>query len=475
MKRYEQLAGDIAESIANGTLPPGARLPSVRQTSDSRGVSPSTVFQAYYLLEGRGLIQARPRSGYYVAAATATVPEPESSRPSGEQQDVEVSELVFQLLEHMRDRDLVPLGSAFPDPSLFPLDRLAMAQSKAMRHLDPWRTVEHLSPGNPELRRQITLRYLATAFAIDANELVITNGAMEALNLSLEVVTKPGDLVAVESPTFYGALQALERLNLRAIEVPTHPRTGVDVSALAAILERHPVKACWFMPNFQNPLGSLMPDEAKQALVRLLSKRQIPLIEDDVYGDLYFGTHKPRPAKAWDTEGLVLHCSSFSKTLAPGYRIGWVAAGRFSATLARRKLMSSLTAAIPSQEALSRYLQQGSYDRHLRRLRLTLQGNRAVALRSIGQHFPAGTRASPPEGGYFLWIELPTRIDALALHRLALAHHVSSAPGHLFSADHRFRHHLRINFGQADSAQLDAALKQLGKLANSLAQRGSAP
>ena len=471
MKRYEQLAGDIAESIANGTLPPGARLPSVRQTTANRGVSPSTVFQAYYLLEARGLIQARPRSGYYVASGAAGVSAPEPSRPSGEQQDVEVSELVFQVLEHMRDRDLIPLGSAFPDPSLFPLDKLAMAQSKAMRGLDPWRTVEHLSPGNPELRRQITLRYLATAFAIDSNELIVTNGAMEALNLSLEVTTRPGDLVALESPTFYGALQALERLNLRAIEVPTHPRTGVDVPVLATILERHLVKACWFMPNFQNPLGSLMPDEAKQALVQLLAERQIPLIEDDVYGDLYFGTHKPRPAKAWDTQGLVLHCSAFSKTLAPGYRIGWVAAGRFAEAIARRKLMSSLAAAVPSQEALSRYLQQGGYDRHLRRLRLTLLGNRAAALRSIAKHFPAGTRASPPEGGYFLWIELPLGVDALALHWLALANHVSSAPGHLFSADHRFRRHLRINFGQADSSELEMALKLLGKLAGSLVQR----
>lgn len=475
MKRYEQLAGDIAESIANGTLPPGTRLPSVRQTSASRGVSPSTVFQAYYLLEGRGLVQARPRSGYYVATDAAGVPEPESSRPSSEQQEVEVSELVFQLLEHMRDRELAPLGSAFPAPSLFPLDKLALAQSKAMRKLDPWRTVEHLSPGSPELRRQITLRYLATAFAVDAHEIVITNGAMEALNLSLEVVTRPGDLVAVESPTFYGALQALERLNLRAIEVPTHPRTGVDVAALAALLQRHPVKACWFMPNFQNPLGSLMPDEAKQALVQLLAQHQIPLIEDDVYGDLYFGMHKPRPAKAWDTQGLVLHCSSFSKTLAPGYRIGWVAAGRFAAALARRKLTSSLTAAVPSQEALSRYLQQGCYERHLRRLRLTLLGQRSVALRAIGQHFPAGTRASPPEGGYFLWIELPAGIDALALHRQALAQGVSSAPGHLFSADHRFRHHLRINFGLADAAELEAALRLLGRLASAQAARGTGP
>lgn len=471
MKLYEQLAAEMADSIAAGVLPPGARLPSVRQTCGSRRVSPSTVFQAYYLLEAQGLVQARPRSGYYVARRAGGVPEPEASHPSAVQQEVEVSALVFQVLEQLRDRRLVPLGSAFPHPSLFPLDRLAVALGKAMRGLDAWRTVEDLPPGHAELRRQIGQRYLTGGCAVDVAELVITNGAMEALNLGLEVVTRPGDLVAVESPSFYGALQALERLSLRAIEVPTHPRTGVDVAALATILEREPVRACWFMPNFQNPLGSLMPDAAKQALVQLLAQRQIPLIEDDVYGELYFGARRPRPAKAWDTQGLVLHCSSFSKTLAPGYRVGWVVGGRFAGAIARRKLMSSLATAVPSQEALSAYLRQGGFERHLRRLRTLLLARRTLALQAVARHFPEGTRAAAPEGGYFMWVELPPQVDALALHRWALAQQVSSAPGHLFSADHRFSHHLRINFGLADAAQLEHGLTVLGSLARRMAAR----
>ena len=473
MKRYEQLAEEIAESIASNALAAGARLPSVRHLSSSRGISPSTVFEAYYLLEGRGLVEARPRSGYFVSRTVDSHSEPAHAEPNGEQQEVEISELVFELLGQIRDRDLVPLGSAFPSPLLFPLDRIALALGKAARRLDPWRTVEHLSPGSQALRRQIALRYLGSGCSVDADELVITNGAMEALDLSLEVVTRPGDLVAVESPTFYAALQALERHGLRAIEVLTHPRTGVDLPSLAAILERHPVKACWFMPTFQNPLGSQMPDAAKQAMVELLAARQIPLIEDDVYGELYFGTHKPKPAKAWDRSGLVIHCSSFSKTLAPGYRVGWVAAGRFATELAHRQLMSSLGVAIPSQEGLSRYLQQGSYDRHLRRLRPLLARNKALVLRAVARHFPPGTRASQPEGGYFLWLELPPGVDALALHRLALAQGISSAPGHLFSADRRFSHHLRINFGHPDNPRQEEALRILGHLASALLQRGN--
>jgi DNA-binding transcriptional MocR family regulator len=304
---------------------------------------------------------------------------------------------------------------------------------------------------------------------VDAEELVITNGAMEALNLCLESVTEPGDLVAVESPTFYAALQALERRSLRAVEIATHPRTGIDVAALAAVMERHPVKACWLMPNFQNPLGSLMPDHAKQALVELLAKREVPLIEDDVYGELYFGARKPRPAKAWDRAGWVMHCSSFSKTLAPGYRVGWVAAGRYAREVAQRKLMSSIAAPLPSQEGLSEYLEHGGYDRHLRQLRATLAQHLQTTLRDIAKHFPPGTRATRPEGGYFIWVELPPDVDALELHRLALSQGISLAPGHLFSADHRFKHHVRINFGHPDHVNFHAALKTVGTIARALA------
>ena len=469
MKRYEALAHEMAESIASGQLRPGDRVQSVREASRSHGVSPSTVFEAYYLLEARGLIEARPRSGYFVSHAATKQAEPDSSAPQADERQVEVSELVFQVLGHAKNRTMAPLGSAFPSPTLFPRPKLALSVGKALRRLDPWRTVEDLSPGSAALRRQIGLRYLAMSCGVDTEELVITNGAMEALNLCLEAVTKPGDLVAVESPTFYAALQALERRGLRAVEVATHPRTGVDITALASVLERHPVKACWFMPNFQNPLGSLMPDSAKRDLVELLAKHEVPLIEDDVYGELYFGSQKPKPAKAWDRNGLVMHCSSFSKTLAPGYRVGWTAAGRFTQDVAKRKLMSSLAAPLPSQEGLNEYLQHGGYDRHLRQLRATLAKQRHVALRGIAKCFPAGTRVTQPEGGYFVWVELPKSVDALELHRLALSHDISLAPGHLFSADHRYKHHVRINFGHPDDGKFESALKTVGTIAKALA------
>ena len=482
MKRYERHADAIAQLIHSGALRPGDRVPSVREASRTRGISPSTVFEAYYLLEAQGLIHARPRSGYYVSArlpaAEARPAEPLPSQPAATSTGVAISDLVFEVLGQARDRDLVPLGSAFPGLELFPLERLARCLASGMRRLDPWSIVQSLPPGDERLRQQIALRYGLHGMGVDAQEIIITNGAMEALNLCLEAVTQPGDIVVVESPTFYAALQALERLNLQALEVATHPRDGIDLAALAEALERHPpqrVKACWLMPSFQNPLGSLMPEHSKRALVALLARHQVPLIEDDVYGELHFAPHRPPPAQAFDAEGLVMHCSSFSKSLAPGYRVGWVAAGRFATRVQRLKLMTTLSAATPSQQALSEYLAQGGYDRHLRQLRRSLAQQQHTALAAIARHFPPGTRVSRPEGGYFLWVELPPQVDALELHRLALRQGISLAPGQLFSADQRFAHCVRINYGHPAQDRFEAALETLGGLAKALCRpRGRA-
>jgi len=475
LKRYERYADEIGELIRTQALRPGERLPSVRQACASRGISPSTVFEAYYLLQSRGLVHVRPRSGHYVNAPRQPPPaEPGVAPPAPQSTRVAISELVFDVLGSTREAGVVPLGSAFPGAALFPLDTLARRLTPAMRRLDAQRLVQDLTLGDEELRRQIGLRYGVEGTGVELAEIVITNGAMEALNLCLQAVTRPGDVVAVESPTFYAALQALERLNLRAVEVATHPRHGVDLDSLAEVLVRHPVRACWFMPNFQNPLGSLMPDASKQALVALLARHQVPLVEDDVYGEMYFGLQRPAPAKAHDRQGLVMHCSSFSKCLAPGYRVGWVAAGRFAPAIQRLKLMSTLSTAIPSQMAIAEYLARGGYERHLRQLRQALAGQQALALRLIGAHFPPGTRVTRPQGGYFLWLELPCQVDALVLHRLALARRISIAPGHLFSADRRFAHCLRLNCGHPADARFEAALKAVGELAGMLCRQAGA-
>ncbi len=465
MKLYEDLASHIAALIDAGTLRPGERVPSVRQLCRERHVSPATVMRAYQLLEARGLIETRPRSGYYVSEVSQRrAPEPRRARTAARTTRVDVSELVFEILDAARDREVVPLGSAFPSPNLFPWPKLARYLGSAARQMDPWSTVESLPPGSVELRRQIARRYLRFGSRVMADEIVITNGALEALNLSLQAVTRPGDAVAVESPAFYACLQAVESLGLRAVEIPTDPREGVDLGALERAIDQHGVRACWFMTTFQNPLGATLPDDKKRDLVRLLESRDVPLIEDDVYAELYFGAQRPRAAKAFEKKGQVLHCGSFSKCLAPGYRVGWVAAGRFARDIQRRKVMTSLATSIPVQDGIAQLLRQDGYDAHLAKLRRTLASQQTTLLDSLQKHMPGGFRVTRPEGGYFLWLEFARGVDTLEVHRLALEQGISVAPGPIFSPRREFRNCLRLNCGHPWTAEIERAVEKLGRI-----------
>lgn len=474
MTLYEDLADRTARQIADGVLRPGDRLPSVRQACQANGLSPITVTQAYALLESRGLIEARPRSGYFVRARLGrALPEPAMSSPGRRSSALQVSDFIFEILDSVRDPAVVPLGSSFPAPELFPLDRLGRCLAAAARRMKPQDTLTDLPPGHPELRRLIALRYLGLGARVSPDDIIVTHGAMEALNLCLQAVTRPGDLIAVESPTFYAGLQAAERLGLKVIEVPSHPREGVNLAALEQVLAAHPVRACLFMLNYANPTGACVPDDSRRQLMALLESHDLPLIEDDVYAELHHGEQPPLCSKALDRDGRVMHVSSFSKCLAPGFRIGWVAAGRYADAIRRQKLSFSLATPVALQHALADYLKQGGYDRHLRTLRATLRAQLGALVADVEAHFPTGTRMAEPEGGYFLWLELPESCDTLALHREALARGISIAPGPMFSARREFRHFVRLNFGHPDTEARRAAVRVLGGLVTKGTREGS--
>jgi DNA-binding transcriptional MocR family regulator len=465
MTRYEILARTMAEEIRSGSIPIGARMPSLRHVIAQHGVSQSTASRAYYLLEEWGLVRARERSGYYVArGAGVSGDAAQKVRAGVESSKVDISNLVFSVLDAAKHPGIVPLGSAFPSPHLFPLQRLAKSLAQSTKLISPWSTVVDLPPGNEHLRRQIALRYIGIGIVQPMEEIVVTNGALEALHLCLMAVTRPGDVVAVEAPGFYAALQAIERLDLRAVEIPVDPVTGLDLDALAVALDKYPIRACWFMTNFQNPTGVTLPVEKKKALVKLLARYQVPLIEDDVYGELHYQSDYPLPALAFDHEGLVMHCSSFSKTLAPGYRIGWVAAGRFTEEVQRLKLMTTLSASIPAQAGIADYLQHGGYDRHLRKVRSALSRQRDSMRVAIRRWLPQAAMRSYPDGGYFLWLEFPNQIDAMTLHGLAIAKGISITPGPIFSASRAFRNCIRLNYGHPWSMQIEEAIHMLGEL-----------
>ncbi|VWC96398.1 GntR family transcriptional regulator [Burkholderia lata] len=466
MKRYAMLARTISESIRRGDLAPGARIPTVRAACRAYGVSPSTVFRAYYALESEGLIVARARSGYFVANLEDKhvrfghePPRKPAAAPAGN------DGTLFRLLDSLKCEDIVPLGSAFASYSLFPMGSLWRAMAAAARNMDRAALLSGLPPGHDALRRQIALRYLMAGAALPMEEIVITTGALEALTLSLQALTRPGDIVAIERPAFHAVLEAVQRLHLKAVEIPVDPRTGLDLDALEQALDTHPVRACWFMTSFHNPTGATLTDERKRALIDLLAARNVPLIEDDVYGELHFGTVPTRPAKLYDDSGLVLHCGSFSKCLAPGFRIGWVAAGRYVRQIRQAKGASTPAADVPAQMAISSYLRDGAYDRFLRKLRRNLAAHQAQMLAAVRAYFPAGTEVFAPRGGYFLWIELPPRVDAMHLFGDAMESGVSIAPGPIFSATGGFRRYLRLNYGRPWTPAVEHAMQTIGTLA----------
>ncbi|SAL05829.1 GntR family transcriptional regulator [Caballeronia arationis] len=462
MNRFETIAKNLAEQIRAGHIPVGTTLPSLRQIIAQYGVSQSTVLRAYYLLEKWGLVRAEERAGYFVAPGAA-VDEIALTEETEAPKKVDISDLVFSVLESTRHPDIVPLGSAFPSPALFPSARLLKSLVAGTRSLTPLSTVEDL-PGSDHLRQQIRRRYVGTGFAVAPEEIIVTNGALEALNLCLMAVTRPGDVVAVESPGFYAALQAIERLDLRAVEIPVDPVSGLDLDALQSALKQHPIRACWFMPNFQNPTGTSLSIEKKRALVEMLREKQIPLIEDDVYQELHFSRDRPLPAKAFDSEGLVMHCSSFSKTLAPGYRIGWATAGRFADKVRRLKLMTTLSACIPAQAGIADYLEHGGYDKHLRSLRLSLQIQLEQMEIALRKWLPSSVKWVRPDGGYILWLQLPQSVKAMELHALASARGISIAPGPMFSARHAFQNCVRLNFGHPWDARFESAIGSLAEI-----------
>jgi DNA-binding transcriptional MocR family regulator len=464
---YQRLAEELGALIEDGTLPPGTRLPSVRTLCASRQVSPATATGCYRLLEERGLVRARPRSGYFVLGPAPRAELPRPARLHRAAAAVSVSDLVFATLDASARREVVPLGSAFPDPAHFPWRELARFTGSAARGLDPWETVASVPQGSAALRRQIAQRYVRQGCRVSADDILVTNGALEALTVTLQALTRPGDAVAIESPAFYGCLQAIEMAGLRAVEIPTDPATGIDISALADAVRRHGVKVCWVMTRYHNPTGASLPEARVRELVALAEARGFLLLEDDVYAELGHAALAGFSAKAIDRRGVVLSCSSFSKCLAPGYRVGWVAAPRrFMEVLRRRKISTSLGTSLPAQEGVALYLREGRFDAHLANLRASLAAGQVAAVRSLRRHFGERARISVPRGGYFLWIELPPGSDALRMHTAALAQNISIAPGPMFSPRRRFRNYLRLNCGHRWTAALDAAVARLARLSD---------
>ena len=365
---YHRMAISISRDIERDIYRPGERLPGVRRLAQQYQVSIATALEACRLLEDQGRLEARQRSGFFVRLhAAEKTAEPAISNPPKRPNLVKGQELALQLVKAANNPKLISFGAAVPTAQFLPLRAVNLAMNRALREHDVQAGRYEFPPGNLNLRRQIARRMTEFGCPIDPEELIITNGCQEALGLALRAITQPGDIVAVESPAYYGLFQVIDFLGLKALEIPTHPRDGISIEAIEFALEQWPVKAVIATPNFSNPLGSCMSDQRKRALVKLLTRHQIALIEDDIYGDLSFNGVRPSVARSFDPRGeTVIHCSSFTKTLAPGLRVGWIAPGKHQERIEYLKYVLNLATPTAPQLAVADLLERGGYDRYLR-------------------------------------------------------------------------------------------------------------
>jgi DNA-binding transcriptional MocR family regulator len=464
--RYAELADKLESQIMDGTFRAGDKLPSIRSLHAQTGLSISTVYQTFIELEKRGRVEPRQKSGYFVKPLLKDLlPAPKSPSSHPGPQKININNIAYALIESMGNPKVLQLGGALVADELLPAKDIAgIIKSAPIGFLkDNLTTYEHYL-GCHELRRQIAQRMAPICRNITSDKMVITNGCIEAVTLCLQSIAQPGDTVLVESPTFPWFLQLMEDLELNALEIPTHPQSGVDIHTLKNAVGKHSVKACIFIPNFNNPLGFLMPEDTKEALVEYLTAKDIPIIEDDIYGELYFTPARPLPLKSFDRKGMVLYCSSFSKNLSPGLRIGWALPGKYLERFKRLKLNRMISGPGLTQWAVAKFLKVGKYERHLRKLRTHLKnqvGNTALA---VARYFPTGTQISAPQGGLTLWVQLEASVDSMALFREAICENIAVMPGIMCASGETFKSCIRISCGMPYTDTIDQGLQTLADI-----------
>ena len=460
---YVEISNNIAKLIRNEVLKTGDRLPSVRMLCQEHGISMNTAKRVFLELEAQSLIESKPQSGYFVSRLPyQRLPLPAVSKPSQISNSKEPDELIRKVYANMGKNDFTLFSVGVPSNELLPLAKLNKEMMHATRELRDSGTGYEQLQGNEKLRRMIAARSLSWGGSLHENDLVTTAGGMNALSFCMMALGKPGDTIAMESPCYPGILQLARSLGLKVLELPTHPTTGIEIEALKKAIPR--INLCLLVPNFNTPLGSCMPDAHKKEVVSLLAKHNIPLIEDDIYGDLYFGTQRPKCCKSFDKDGTVLWCSSVSKTLAPGYRVGWVAPGRYKEQILKLKLVHAISSATITQEVVANFLKNGRYENHLRNLRQTLQSNYQHYMHAIAEYFPEGTKTSRPQGGLSLWVELNKTVNTAELFDSAIKQKISIAPGRMFSLQNQFENCMRLSIGLPWSEEVQRKLKVLGRL-----------
>jgi DNA-binding transcriptional MocR family regulator len=459
---YKKIADDIAQHIKKGTWKRGDKVPSIRKVTELYDISFSTALKAYYELEKNFFIEARPQSGYYVCFSASRLRHVvQTKKADGE---ITLDSIIQNVYDNLNRKDLINLSMGVPSDELLPIAKLNKAMSTALRKMDGSGTSYDSVSGNKKLRSLIAKRSITWGGHLSEEEVVLTNGCINAVAYALMATTEKGDTIAVQSPTYFGLLQLAESLGLNVIELPNNDNNEFDIDAWKALIKKNVVKALLLISNFSNPLGTCISDTHKKELVQLAELYTIPIIEDDLYGELFFGDKRPSACKTFDQTGIVLWCSSVSKTLAPGYRVGWIAPGRFLQKVQKIKLFQSMATTAITQEAIAFFWETNRYENHLIKMRKLLYQNSIQFIKSIRENFPENCKVTSPSGGLALWVELDKEIDGLELYGDALRQNISIAPGRMFTLGKKYTNCIRLSYGMPWNDKIESSLKALGRI-----------
>ena len=463
--KFRQVMDVIVNMVQNEVLKPGDKVPSLRKMSEDQSVSISTVMQAYMELESVGMLEAKPQSGFYVSKGTYKQTEHiTKTKPSRKPVQVTKSQHITKILLDMVNPEIIPLGCGIPSIDLLPEKDLLSIMKKVL-NMHSRSNIEYGdTQGSKFFRQQIAYYMNMNGNSVHSDNIIVTNGASEGMSLALRALTSPGDLILMESPSYFGFMHLLETSKVFAMELPTCPEWGIEVDDLHQAVKKYGVKAVLLQPNYGNPLGHTYPEEIKKEIVEICSKYNVPIIEDDINGDFAHNGKRGSNLKKYDTDGNVIHISSFSKTISSGLRIGWVEAGKYFDQILRQKIASSLATSEINQLTIAHYLASGKYPRHMRKMNNAIKGQIESFKMKILKYFPEGTKVSEPEGGFVLWVELPEGTDTGVVFERAVEEKISFTPGGIFTTQERYNNCMRINCGYPVDERIERGIARLGEL-----------
>lgn len=463
--KYEKIIDYIQSAINKGVLKFNGKLPSLRKISTEFDCAISVAMQAYTELEVRGRIYAVEKSGFFVSEQSKhNIPSPQKEKHKLESEISKSNNLTKMVIDLSINKSVVNFGAGVPDQAILPINRLKKSFIKISKEQPQLLSQYSCVNGFEKLRQELAYLMLNKGVNVSSEELIITNGCSEAVAIAIKAVTSAGDTIAIESPVFFGIINILEQLERKVIELPTSPDKGIDLVTLEQLIKNKKVSACIITATFQNPLGHIMPQASKRKLVDLAARYNIPIIEDDLYGECSFNNKNYHPLKYYDYADIVLYCSSFSKTLSPGSRIGWLIPSQYKLQCESIKIAETFGGPVIVQAAMADFLHENGYEYHIKRLRKFISVQTHQVKQFILKYFPSDIKVTNPQGGYFLWIELNKNINTMELFHEAIKNNISIIPGPVFSTSNKYNNCFRISCGSPITEKIEHGIKKLAKM-----------